>query len=84
MLDGSRGNRFDALVDCTEEIDSDSSVSEGEENLYTDHIRKYPSPEIICSFEPRVTRARNLALEAALTNSQGLEKKVKGQHPQQR
>lgn len=57
-------NRFNALLEYIEEIESDSSVSEGEENLFTYHIKKTPTRGTITNSEPRVTRDKNLAQEA--------------------
>lgn len=63
---GAVSNRFNALMEQTEEIDSGSSIFEGEEHLFTDHIRKSPAPSTIITSAPRVTRARNQAQEALL------------------
>lgn len=63
---GNLRNRFEALADCTDELDDESSVSEGEENLFTNHLDDATSLNLtpIQVTEPRVTRSRNnLVLE---------------------
>lgn len=64
--EGEIKNRFEALVECNEEMEVESSVSEGEENLFTYRLVEAITPSItpLQISEPRITRARNnLALE---------------------
>lgn len=56
--DGLIRNHFKALANCTEEIEVESLVSKGEENMFIDHLMETVRPSIIPLqiSEPRITR----------------------------